>query len=253
MDKFEAKVLGALDKLESEGKIESVPADKEPEGCTMDENGSLIYPKTITETYGEFTFTYYIEPKKEYEKLRFLSRDIFEILSITNPDIDKIIVITDINVNLDDKTKKPNNTNFALREFAEAHSDMLIALQLYVIGKTEEEAIIYKNSTFIELVIDLEEAGFVDINSHCQFENSIAFVYRNEQSRNLLRFIIRSGLRDFDINGIELKFEDYAEEWYFCLPEKFGLTIKTEAQAKEENPGAVLAPELEDNRDSNKL
>lgn len=252
MDKFEAKVRSALESLESEGKIESKPADDELEGCTMDENGSLVYPEQIIEEYGEFIFSYYIEPKKEYDKLRFLSRDIFEILSITNPKVNEIIVITDINTNLD-PNKRPDNVNFALREFAEAHSDMLIALQLYIKANTEEEAIIYQNTTFCELVIDLEEAGFVDINAHCQFENSIAFVYRNEISRDLLRFIVRIGLRDYKINDVELKFEDYAQEWYFTLPEKFNLKTKSEEQAKEENPGAILAPESEDNQDSNKL
>lgn len=245
MDKFESKVLNALDKLEAEGKIESVPVD-EPKGCTMNEKGSLVYPELITEVYGEFTFKYYIEPKKEYEQLRFLSRDIYEILGITDPNINRIIVLTDINSDLE-PTKRPENINYAIREFAEAHSDMLIAIQLYVIGNTEEQATIHRNTSFIETVIDLEEAGFVDINNFCQFENSIAFVYRNDHSKNLLRCITRLLLRDNEINGIDLTFGDASKEWHYHLPEKFGLRTKPNwhddsADSKEDLPDDYRGP-----------
>lgn len=243
MDKFDAKVLNALGKLESEGKIESKPTDEKLEGCSMNEEGILIYPETIVEEFGEFIFEYYIEPKKEYEKMRFLSRDIFGILDVTNPDIDKIIVITDITSDLD-PTERPENTNFALREFAEAHSDMLIAIQLYVIAGFEKEATIYHNTSFVEEVIDLEEAGFVDINSYCQFENSIAFVYRNEHSKELLRFITRITLRDYKINNVELEFKDYAEEWFFRLPKKFNYELTPEE--KYEINGEEKPMDLED-------
>lgn len=249
MDKFESKVLNALDQLEAEGKIESAPAD-ELEGCTMNEKGCLVYPETTIEEYGEFRFEYYIEPKKEYEKLRFLSRDIFGILNVTNPKIDKILIITDITTDLT-PDERSDNANFALREFAEAHSDMLIATQLYIRGSSEKEAIIFQNTSFVEDVIDLEEAGFVDVNNYCQFENSCAFVYRNEHSRNLLRFITRLCLRDNNINGVELKFEDYAEEWFFKLPERFNYELTPEE--KYEITGEEKPMDLEDNRTSSKL
>lgn len=196
-------------------------SEEKLEGCNVI-NGTLAYPEITTEDIYDFKFKYYLEPKKEYEKLRFLSRDIFGILSITNPEIEDILIITEIDPRLIDYSDKPDSyVNFFLREFAERHSDKLIALQLYVKGNTEEEAILYQNTTFIELIIDLEEAGFVDINSYCKFKNSAAFVYRNEYSQGLLRFVTRMGIRDNNINNIELEFADYAQAWYGKLPEKF--------------------------------
>lgn len=214
-------------------------------GCTINSRGSLVYPETVSETYGEFTFTYYIEPKKDYEKLRFLSRDIFGVLEQTNPNIDKILVMTDI-CSDNPPTSRPDNINFALREFAEAHSDTIIACQLYIQANTEEEAVVYRNATFIELIIDLEEAGFVDINSYCQFENSIAFVYRNENSRDLLRFITRLGLRDPYINGVYVEFKDFAEEWYVTLPDRFKIGLKKEAS--KDGHGITMTQPIEDKK-----
>ena len=108
----------------------------------------------------------------------------------------------------------------------------------------EKEATIYHNTSFVEEVIDLEEAGFVDINSYCQFENSIAFVYRNEHSKELLRFITRITLRDYKINNVELEFKDYAEEWFFRLPKKFNYELTPEE--KYEINGEEKPMDLED-------